>query len=435
MAAQTIRPGQHPRLARKPYVIGGEEHSYQDQPAERTVIADGGRTQVVTTMGGGTAVVPNRSFAPGHTGRIAINRWNALSVVALFRCCDLISGKLAEMPLDLVSWDGTPLETKPYTPLLNNLDPELSQAEAIKQLQFGVLLDGEAAALVTSRDADGYAETVRVLRWLDWVPDYDWKTYRPNAYWVFGERRPPSDVIHFRGATLPGEFRGLPPLVLFERVLGNAIGQDESALEMLVSGAYHQGYFSHPATPSPESVSDAKDAWREGVAGRDRTPPVFMGGLQYNPLTQDPASLQLLESRKYNALEVCVAYGVRPHVIGVPEDTNSFTYSSALMEQKSFHQFTMSNWMTLFTGTLSRYLRPGFGCKFNPSSLLDPDGLTQAQTDKIGVEMGWLGADEVRARDGLTPRDDLVPMAKDAIRLIQERMPEQPAPAEGEERS
>lgn len=426
MADTALRPGQLPALApdrREP--AGGGMLQYADAPSETFVVAEGGRSQVAVGSDGGTRILP-RGIRPPAQGRVAVNRWNALSVVSLFRCCDLISGKLAEMPLVPAAWNDSPLEVKPYIPLLVNMDPDLSQAEAIKQLQFGVLLDGEAACLITSRDADGFAETVRVLRYYDWWPDMDAYTQRPKAYWVYGERRPTSDVIHFRGLTLPGEFRGIPPLVMFDRVLSNAMAQDESAVEMLVSGAVHQGYFTHPQTPSPEAVTDTKEAWRDGVAGRDRTPPVFVGGLQFHPLNPDPASLQLLDSRKYNALEVCVAYGVRPHVIGVPED-HSFTYSSALMENRSFVAFSLSNWMTLFAGTLSRYMRPGIKCRFNPRALLEPDEKVRAETDKIGVEMGWLGGDEVRQREGLPPRDDLVPQARDAIRLIQERLPADPA--------
>ena len=116
-------------------------------------------------------------------------------------------------------------------------------------------------------------------------------TGRPISYWVWGQKVPVSDVLHFRGLTMPGEYRGLDPMTYLERTIGNLIAQDESAVEMLVSGGLQQGYIKHPGTPPPDAVDDTKQAWADSVAGRDRTPPVFTGGLEFQPVTYDPAAV------------------------------------------------------------------------------------------------------------------------------------------------
>ena len=355
---------------------------------------------------GGITVAGQRVGTIPKQGRVAVNRWNALSIGTFWRCVNLLGGALGQMPLIARNWDGQPLADGYYFPMLAEPDPDLSRFAAIKQIMTGLLVDGEAHALVTSRGPSGEAETLKVLGALDATPEIDPITRRVTAWSVYGRRVGPREVMWFRGLVFPGEVRPLNPIWYMERILSNAIAQDESAVETLVSGALPIGYFTHSQKPSKDAVDDTKQAWRDNVSGRSKEPPVFMGGLQYHSLEHDPASLQMLPSRQWTAQEVAMAMGVSPSLIGLPSD-NSRTYSSTLLEAKAFVTWSLSDWMANIAGEFSRQLPPGVECDFSAAKLLEPTRKERAEAHALAVEHGWMMPEEVRQEEGLPPRDDL----------------------------
>ena len=358
------------------------------------------------TSDGGITVNGGRVAGVSRQGRVPVNRWNALSVGAFYRCVNLLSGALAQMPLVPRAWDGRPLAADYFLPLLAQPDPDQSRFQSIKELMVGLLIDGESHALITSRGPGGEAETVRVLAWHEVAPVFDPVTHRVKAWHVWGMEMPPEAVMWFRGLTLPGEHYPMNPIQYAERILSGAIAQDESAIETLVSGAIPVGYLKAMGTPNADQATDAKEAWADGVSGRSKAPPVLPQQMDFVPLAIDPDKLQMLASRKWTAQEICVFMGVSPSMIGLPSDDNR-TYSSTLQEQKAFLVWSLSDWMSNVAGEISRFLPPGVDCEFSTARLLEPSKLERAQAHEIGIQNGWTDAAEVRASEGMPTRDDL----------------------------
>ena len=395
-----------PRKAALPALIGRmRERNARTRLAAmetRETVAQG----LQVTPDGGITINGGRIAGVGRTGRVPVTRWNAFSVATYWRCVDVLSGSLGQLPLVPRAWDGRPLATDYFLPLLAQPDPDKSRFTAIKELMVGLLVDGESFALVTSRGPGGEAETVRVLAWHEAAPEYDPVTHRIRAWHVYGMRLPPDGVIHFKGLCFPGEHRPLNPIWYMERILSGAIAQDESAIETLVSGAVPVGYLKAMGTPSADQATDAKEAWADGVSGRSKAPPVLPQQIDFVPLGVNPNDLQMLPSRQWSALEVCIAMGVPPSIVGVPS-SDSRTYSSALMESRGYIQTGLSHWMASVSGELSRFLPAGIEAEFSTKRFLEPSKLERAQAHKLALEGGWMDVNEVRADEGMHPRDDL----------------------------
>lgn len=373
------------------------------------------RANVAVNESGDINILENAGLAVPLSGQVPVTDLTAESLPAVWRCINLISGSVAGMPIDVCDLYGEKLDTDPYIALLDAPDPDRTMKELIKQSVMACLLYGNAYWVITSRDSDGFPDTVSLMRYWDIYPYTDSYTGRIEYYNVYNTTLPPRDVIHFRGPTLPGEHVGMNPLWYFNRTLGNAIGQDDSAKEMLVSGGLHHGHWEYMSDgyPSPDQVKKTKEAYKDSVAGRSRTPPVYGGKLKWVTDTFDPATLQLLESRHYSATEICMIYGVQPHMIGLPvKDT--MHYSSAVMNSSHFVKWTLSDWMSTITTKLNQYLPTGYRCKFQPAKLLQPDDKERAEIYKIYIDMGVLDRAEVRAAEGwLGPPPEQAPQRVD----------------------
>ena len=90
------------------------------------------------------------------------------------------------------------------------------------------------------------------------------------------------------------------------------------------------------------------------------------------------------------------------------------------MEARAFVSWGLSDIMASISSTVSKHLPPGLKAVFSAASLLEPDPKTRAETNAIGVEHGWLGADEVRSEEGRSPRTDLEPMDLSPIKIMQQ---------------
>lgn len=395
-----------PRKAALPALLGRmrdrNERTRLAAMETRETVANG----LQITADGGITINGGRVNGVGRQGRVPVTRWNAFSVATFWRCTNVLSGALGQMPLVARAWDGRPLSADYFLPILAQPDPDKSRFQAIKEIMVGLLVDGESFALVTSRGAGGEAETVRVLAWHEAAPEYDPVTHRVKAWHVYGMRLPPDAVMHFKGLCFPGEHRPLNPIWYMERILSGAIAQDESAIETLVTGAIPIGYLKSMGTPNADQATDAKAAWADGVAGRSKAPPVLPQQMDFVPLGLDPDKMQMLPSRQWSALEVTIAMGVPASIAGVPS-SDSRTYSSALMESRALVQFSLSDWMALVAGEISRFLPPGIEAEFSTRKFLEPSKLERAQAHEIAVRNGWTDAAEVRAEEGMATRDDL----------------------------
>lgn len=122
-------------------------------------------------------------------------------------------------------------------------------------------------------------------------------------------------------------------------------------------------------------------------------------GLTLQPLNQSFADSQFYEIKKYSALQIAGAFGVKPNMIN---DYEKSSYSSSEQQQLSFLVDTMQYRLKMWEEELNakvllpEEVKQGFFYKFNERAILRTDAKTQMETLCAGVQNAIYKPNEAR---------------------------------------
>jgi len=348
-----------------------------------------------------TFTLPGRGLgAQPLTGPLSITESTTLSIPAAYRCVQIISDTAASLPLH--SYRGkTQLNRTPD--ILRQPDPTDTRMSTLAAVFTSLLIDGNAYLLVGNRDSLGFPRSFVVL-----APGAVALTVRNGVrvYSVAGQSYDAEDVLHIRGLTLPGHDVGLGPLAMQRRALGLAIAGEDHAAELYVNGAIPAGILSSEQELTQAEADAAKASFVAAHGGRQRSPAVLSGGMDYKTLSFSAADLELVESRRFSAQQICTIFGVPSWIVGVGS-TDSRTYSNVQDDNRAFCSWTLRPWLTRIEQSLSTLLPRGQEAKFNLDALLRADTLARYSAHSAGLAGGWLSVAEIRALEDLDIEEDL----------------------------
>lgn len=341
-----------------------------------------------------TIELPARSITSQPiTGPISVTRDTLLSNVVANRCVALISDQIGAMPIH-VERGG---ERIPTPTLLRDPEPDRTPAEFMSALVVSMLVNGNAYILLGRRDPLGFPQTMVLLdpqaiqvTVVDGVPMY--RTSRGVI--------PTDDMLHIRNLTLPGHVVGMGPLDYNRQMIAQSIAGDQYAAGTFTTGSVPDGVLMSDNELTSDQATELKQAWIAGNGGRQRGPAVLSGGVKYQPLEFSSVDMELLDSRRYNALQVCTLFGVNPHLVGVPT-TDSNTYSNVQQDSQFFVRFTLRPLAVKIEQALSTLLPRGQRALFNMDALLRAATLERYQAHEIALRAGFMTVDEVRALEGM----------------------------------
>lgn len=122
-------------------------------------------------------------------------------------------------------------------------------------------------------------------------------------------------------------------------------------------------------------------------------------GMQLQPLDIKLADAQFFDLKKYNALQIAGAFGIKPNHLN---DYTSSSYSSSEMQQLSFYidtlQYILKQYEEEITYKLldSKQIKKGYFFKFNEGSILRSDMKTQSECLTSYVNNGIYTPNEAR---------------------------------------
>lgn len=223
------------------------------------------------------------------------------------------------------------------------------------------------------------------------------------------------DVLHFSGFGFDG-VRGMSVIQWGARqATGIAIKADEHAGSTFASGASVQYAVKLPAgkTMTQAQQDDFRAAWvakyGSGV-GVSKVPLILTEGLDVAELSMTSADAQLLESRKFQVIDIARAFGIPPHLLG---ETSASTSWGTGIEQLSlgFIKWAIRPHLQRWQQEMNRKLfgRSTFFAEFNVDGHLEGD--SKAQAEYFGKALGgpgalgWMTVNEVRRLKNLPPID------------------------------
>lgn len=209
------------------------------------------------------------------------------------------------------------------------------------------------------------------------------------------------DVMHFRTwYSFDGVF-GLPV-----REILKATVDSSSESQAYMNNLYKQGLTASMAMQYTGDLDDAKVKKLQkkfadkltGSMNAGKVVPVPMG-LTLTPLNMSLADAQFFELRKYSALQIAGAFGIKPNQIN---DYDKSSYSNSETQQLAFLVDTMSYRLKMYEEEINdKMLSPleksqNYFYKFNEKAILRTDSQTQMDNLAKAVNNGIYTPNEAR---------------------------------------
>jgi HK97 family phage portal protein len=196
--------------------------------------------------------------------------------------------------------------------------------------------------------------------------------------------------------------------------VGNALAMDEYSGKFFANGAHPSIFLKAPGKMNQEQITILQNSFAAKHSGLDnahRLPLVLTEGLDAKEVSLSAEDSQLLESRKFQVIDIARAFGVPPHMIG--ETSSSTSWGSGIESMsRGFVTYTLQPHLKRIEQELNRKLfprDPSRFVRFDREALIEGDSAAQAAYNRAalggpGTGMGWMSVDEIRKSKGLPPR-------------------------------
>jgi HK97 family phage portal protein len=345
-----------------------------------------------------------------------VSERTAMRVAAAWRCVNIISGAVGNLPIDLIRRDGegrrVPATGHPLRRVLT-VRPNLWQTpgEFRRLLQAHLLLRGNAYALKVGVPGQVTAlipihpDRVMVEQEEDTRILYR-VTTRRNGVQLFRA----GEILHLRGMSLDG-VTGLSVLSHMRESLGVAIKAEQASARLFRNGTMAGSAFRHPGKLSDDAMNRLKAslAERGGAEGAYR-PIVLEEGMDYTPLALTANDAQFLQQRDFQRYDIAMFFGVPPHMLGATEKTTS--WGSGIEQQGiGFVTYTLNDWIRIWEETLKRDCltnseQETHDIRLFTQGLLRGDVKARWEAYTKALQWGVYSPDEVRALEDMNPRPD-----------------------------
>lgn len=342
-----------------------------------------------------------------------------LSEATYFACLKVLSETLGKLPLKLLKHNEnngvTVSRTHPLYRVLNERPNKFMTATTFwSTVEYNRNHHGNAYVLINTKKKSNKVETSLwvlpsdcVEIWYDDakkindIPDIYYRYSCTAGTFTFGSE----EILHFKTSST---FDGITGMSVRERLKSTIIGNNKA--QELVNQMYDNGFTAKAVVQYTSSLSDENA--KEFAKGIEKFAtgkysdeelkniiPIPLGAT-LTPLNIKLADNQFIEVKKYSALQIASAFGIKPYQIG---DYEKSSYSSAEAQQLSFYIDTMLYIIKQYEEEISYKLlsdeeeSEGYHFKFNVAVILRADQKTQVETLSKGVSNFIYTPNEARA--------------------------------------
>lgn len=338
------------------------------------------------------------------TGAYSTNR--ALLLSCVYRCVEVISDSVAQLPLEPYKIDSSGYKLKftnhPTYRLLNaEPNSRMTRFTFIKTLIVSTLLKGNGYAFI-ERDNLGNATALHYIP-SDLVTIIPPKTLKDNvAYSVTGLSNiiEACNMIHILNFSYDG-ITGISTLAHAKNTLGLSADSEAHASGFFKGGANLAGILKVQSNLTSKQKSDLKNSWQTAFspsAGQPNGVAVLEGNMEFQPITVNPTDAQLLETRQFNVIDICRFFGVSPVKAF---DLSKSSYSTVEATNLSFLTDTLSPLLEKLELEFERKLykpseKESIDVRFDTSRLLRADKQSLASYYNTLFNIGVVSLNEIR---------------------------------------
>lgn len=346
---------------------------------------------------------------------------SAMRVAVVSACVQRISGAIACLPLPIYERKGQERERVDHDAwwLLNERPCAAWSASTFWEFIVAQMLLRRSGIAYIARNRAG--TPVALIPWPRSQVEIERVTFddprtpsRLRYYFCEGKKyfgADQDDVLHFPGFGFDG-VDGMSVIQWGARsAIGIAIQGDNYAGKFFASGGRPAIAIKAPGEFTPAQQQAFREAWISkfsGTPGVDNIPFFLTEGLDIKELTLTAADAQLLESRQWQVIDICRAFGVPPFMVG---EMGKATYNNTENLGVDFVKYTLSPHLKRIEQELNIKLfrAPTYFTEFLTAGLMRGDSAARAAYFKSALggtqSPGWMTPNEVRKTDNLPPLD------------------------------
>lgn len=359
----------------------------------------------------------NSSFVTGKpslSGEI-INADTALNVSTVMACIKVIAEDLAKLPLILYRSDGQGSREKQRDlklyKLLRRKPNNIQTAYNFKTfMQTEVMLEGNGYAVIV-RNGRGEPEqlipqrskAVTVLESIDGELFYDLGGSKGIA--------PSEDIIHLRNSLSRNGKTGESSIKLMAETIGLAKAAEKHGAAVFGNGAKPGGWLKFPTKLDKPVKDKIKADWEEmhrGVQQSNRVA-VLTEGMTFEESAVSHENLQYLETRNFQAYQICGFFRVAPHLVGIMEKA-TFSNIEHQGQQHANNAILPHavNWEEeLYDKLLFEDQQDdGFYFEYLLDGIIRADYKTRMEGYKMAIESSIMEPNEARAKENMNKHKD-----------------------------
>jgi HK97 family phage portal protein len=331
----------------------------------------------------------------------------SMRLSAVYAATNMISNSCALLPMKIITDEGGRKKEiqHPLAKVLN-LKPNktYNHFNFFKMLIESVILKGNGYALIM-RD-----ENLNVTE-LQYI-DADWVTpvIQPNGdvkYIVNGLSQAVDaiNIIHL-WQHCDNTFRGISTIKYADMALNGTHAAEKHSENFFKSGAGLMGVLKAAAPLTNEQKKQAAESWRLSITNsQGGGVAVLPSGLDFQPIAISPEDSQLLETRKYNVVEIARFFNISPIKLF---DLTNVSYSSLEQTNLSYLQDTILPFTQLMEDEFNlKLFKPSEVGKvmvdFDYSVLVQTDKTTESEYYTKLLTNGVLTINDVRSKLGFEP--------------------------------
>lgn len=278
---------------------------------------------------------------------IAVNPFTARQCSVFAACVDILAADIGGLPF--VTFQRTSSGRRratehPNYPLLHDAPNEFMTSQNWREYVIDeILYDGNSYSFI---DRDQRYRPIGLYP----LPSPKVQPFRHNGqllYAVDGVDSPLSaaDVLHIPGLSFDG-VQGRSIITDHADTIGVSLATNQYSSRFFANSGIPSGYLEYPGQLTPEAKASLANSWHENYGGSYNAgkTPVASGGLKYTKMGLSPEEAQFLETKKYQAIDICRLPGLRipPHMIG---ELDRATWGNLEQQGQSYVTFSLRRWL------------------------------------------------------------------------------------------
>lgn len=212
-----------------------------------------------------------------------------------------------------------------------------------------------------------------------------------------------NEVLHFKTSYSIDGITGLPVQYVLKSTVDGVIESQRFLNNLYKNGLTAKATLEYSGELNDDAVKKLRDAFERYGAGSQNTGKIMPVplGMKLVPLDIKLTDSQFVELKKYSALQIAAAFGIKPNQIN---DYEKSSYSNSEMQQLSFYVDTMLFVLKQYEEEVNYKLlteeetESGMYFKMNEKVLLRTDSKTQMEILKEGINNGIETINEARRK-------------------------------------